>query len=97
MAWAPCSLWLVPDEAAAERLVTEGIPRGRVWLVDELVALFGLPHAEARALAMAKLRVDGDLRLARAAGALDSLLTDGRPDPRPSDRPSRRARKGQGR
>jgi hypothetical protein len=30
MDWAPTSLWFVPDEPAAARLVAQGIPRGRV-------------------------------------------------------------------
>jgi hypothetical protein len=73
MAWCPVPLWFVPDEPAAEQLLTEGISSGRVWTIAEpldLPAIPGLTKAHARTLALAKLEVDG-------------LLTDVRPaDPR---------------
>jgi hypothetical protein len=61
MAWCP-TLWFVPDEPAAEQLLTEGIRRGRVWTIAELLdllAILGLTKAHARTLALAKLEVDG--------------------------------------
>jgi hypothetical protein len=62
MAWCPVPLWLVPDAAAAARLVAAGIPPGQIWSVDEVLALLAIPgmtEAEARHRALAKLEGDG--------------------------------------
>jgi hypothetical protein len=53
-------LWLVADAVAAERLVAEGIPRGRCWTVEELLGLLNLPDChERRRHALARLEGDG--------------------------------------
>jgi hypothetical protein len=65
MAWCPVPLWLVPDAAAAARLVAAGIPPGQIWSVDEVLALLAIPsmtEAEARHRALAKLEGDGVIR-----------------------------------
>jgi hypothetical protein len=59
MAWAPTSLWLVPDAAAAEALHAQGVARGRIYTLAELLALTGLTPAEARRRALEKLERDG--------------------------------------
>ncbi len=69
MRWAPCSLWLVPDAAALARLVADGVSRGRVWCVEELLALHGLPPAEARRRALARLDGDGTFPVERDPSA----------------------------
>jgi hypothetical protein len=64
MRWASAPLWFVPDEAAADALLGEGVPRGRVWTTQELLELFAIPGlttADARRLAIAKLAIDGVL------------------------------------
>jgi hypothetical protein len=64
MDWAPVPLWFVEDDVAAERLVAEGIPRGRTWTTHELVRLLAIPGispAGARRLARVKLELDGVL------------------------------------
>jgi hypothetical protein len=63
MAWCPVPLWLVPDAAAAARLVAAGVAPGQIWTTRELLALLatpGLTDAEARHRALAKLDGDGD-------------------------------------
>jgi hypothetical protein len=58
----PTTLWFVPDELAAVRLVAEGIPRGQVWTVAELQVLLRMPNLTAvgaRRVAVAKLEFDG--------------------------------------
>jgi hypothetical protein len=42
MAWCPVAVWFAPDEPSAERLVADGIPRGRIWTVGELLALLAI-------------------------------------------------------
>jgi hypothetical protein len=62
MAWCPVALWIVPDEAAVARLVAAGVPRGRIWITAEVLALLAIPgitEAEARRRALAKLAGDG--------------------------------------
>jgi hypothetical protein len=64
MAWCPVPLWLAPDEAVADVLVAQGIPRGRIWLMQELLDLLAIPGltpAGARRLAHVKLEFDGVL------------------------------------
>jgi hypothetical protein len=60
MTWCPVPLWLVPDEAAAARLVAKGVPTGQVWTTEALLALLALTPAEARRRALAKLEGDGE-------------------------------------
>jgi hypothetical protein len=62
MTWCPVPLWLVPDEAGAEALRADGVPRGRIWTTAEVLALLAIPgltDAEARRRALAKLEGDG--------------------------------------
>lgn len=83
MAWCPVPLWFVPDDLAAERLVADGISRGRVLTVVELAALLAIPGlttAGARRLALAKLGVDGALTRVRRAAPAEAPRTTRRGD-----------------
>jgi hypothetical protein len=70
-AWCPVPLWFLPDELAVELLVTPHVPRGRVWTVDELLALLRIPA----------LTTAGARRVAVAKVAVDSVITDVVPAP----------------
>ena len=61
--WLPVTLWFVPTETDAEALLAEGVSRGRIWTVGELVDVLSLPSitpAGVRTVARAKLAFDGD-------------------------------------
>lgn len=57
----PDSVWIVEDALAALDLEAEGIDRGRIWTCAEVdrVVQARLAPAEARAVALAKLVLDG--------------------------------------
>jgi hypothetical protein len=65
--WLPESLWFVPDEAAVEALVGDGVSRGRIWTAGELLDLLSLPTTkiEARTIAHAKVEFDGEVTAVR--------------------------------
>jgi hypothetical protein len=77
VSWLPVTLWFVPDEVAAEALVTEGVSRGRVWTAHELVDLLRIPDltkAGVRTVAMAKLEFLGEVvRVALPTPGQDAL------------------------
>jgi TubC N-terminal docking domain len=56
--WLPATLWFIPDEAAIEVLVAEGVSRGRIWTAGELLELMATPtmtKTGAQGVALAKL------------------------------------------
>lgn len=62
--WLPVTLWLVPAARDLGVLLAEGVGRGRVWTAAELSGLLGLgarPAEAVKALAHAKLALDGDI------------------------------------
>src|SRR5262249_47660881 len=62
--WIEASLWFVPSEADGAALVREGISRGWIWTVGELLNLLavpGLTRDQARAVALDKLTIDGEV------------------------------------
>ena len=85
MQWSPVPLWFVPDEVAADQLLSEGVSRGRVWTTQELLTLLALPditQAGTRRIALAKLQFDA---------TLDAVLPP--PNTTPSRSPRRSASK----
>src|SRR5262245_47608995 len=48
--WLPVTLWMVPSDQDAERLVRDGISRGRIWTATELVNLMSTPDRTRNAL-----------------------------------------------
>jgi hypothetical protein len=66
--WLSATLWWVPDGAAAETLVAEGVSRGRVWTAGELADVLSVPGItgeSARMVALAKLGIDGEVTAVR--------------------------------
>lgn len=62
--WAHQTLWWVPGDDDANAFLAEGVIRGRIWTGLELVDLFSIPELtrpQIRAIAMAKLIMDGDI------------------------------------
>jgi hypothetical protein len=62
--WHRVTLWLVPDDGAAQSLEAEGVSRGRIWTAGELLDLLsitGLTKAGAPTVALAKLEFDGEI------------------------------------
>src|ERR1700730_13548349 len=60
--WLPVTLWFVPSEADGERLVRQGIGRGRIWTareLDDLVSCAGLGPDQVKVVALAKIEFDG--------------------------------------
>jgi len=58
--WCPTVLWWAPSTTEAQRLIVWGIATpGAVWTPAELETLIGLAGAEAQAVVLAKLTVDG--------------------------------------
>jgi hypothetical protein len=58
------TLWFVPNQTDAKHLVLEGISRGRVWTALELMELLSrtdLRPEHVRAVALAKLKFEGDV------------------------------------
>jgi hypothetical protein len=58
------TLWFVPGESDAEGLTQEGISRGRIWTARELADLLscaGLRPDHAKAVALAKIELGGDV------------------------------------
>jgi hypothetical protein len=63
--WLPeTTLWFVPDLRHAQKLMPEGIGRGRIWTAQELMDLMatrGLTPEQVSLVAVAKLTFDGTL------------------------------------
>ena len=63
--WLTVTLWFAPTDADGERLVQEGISRGRIWTPRELDDLLscagGLNADQVKAVALAKLELGGDV------------------------------------
>jgi hypothetical protein len=62
--WLQVTLWMVPTDRDAARLMAEGIRRGRIWTAGELIQLMQiadrLPET-VMTLTGAKLAVDGEI------------------------------------
>jgi hypothetical protein len=58
---APVSFFLVPHPRMIPALVERGVPRGRIWLADELRDLLHakIPRADLEKVVEAKLLLDG--------------------------------------
>jgi hypothetical protein len=73
--WHRVTLWLVPDDGAAQSLEAEGVSRGRIWTARELGDLLSVPRIQktiAQTVALTKLEFDGE-------------VTEVRPSSPPSD------------
>jgi hypothetical protein len=69
--WLDAILWFVPEERDAEALGREGVNRGRVWTARELLGVLGIAgrtREALRAIALAKLTVNGDVAEVRWKG-----------------------------
>jgi hypothetical protein len=69
--WWPVSLWFVPGEIDVEGLLGEGVSRGRIWTVSELLDLLaiGASRPQLQTVAHAKLAFGGEVTIVRQSGA----------------------------
>ncbi|MGH9867084.1 MAG: hypothetical protein ACREAA_02825 [Candidatus Polarisedimenticolia bacterium] len=81
----PETIWFASDAAQVDRLLGEGIRRGRIWTPDELQKLWawGPPSNEqALAVARAKLWSNGEVSdVGRAEEAPPTTTPDAEPEP----------------
>jgi hypothetical protein len=69
--WLDGTLWMVPTDQDGDRLMAEGVSRGRIWTAGELIQLmaFGDRTPEtAKTITHAKLAVDGQITEVRPRG-----------------------------
>lgn len=63
----PSTIWFVPDEAYATKLVSKGVRRGRIWTAAELRVIAITPDIsqdELLTIARVKARFDGEVLVA---------------------------------
>jgi len=62
--WLPETLWFVPGERQVESLTKQGVGRGRIWTVRELLLLYKLPSLDRRRtqeIGQVKARLGGEI------------------------------------
>jgi hypothetical protein len=70
--WLDVTLWMVPTDRDGDRLMAEGVSRGRIWTAGELMQLMAIGDQTpeiVRTIAHAKLAVGGEIIEVRPRGA----------------------------
>jgi hypothetical protein len=72
--WLHVTLWMVPTVQDADRLMAEGVSRGRIWTAGELIKLMAIGDRTpetVKTLTHAKMAVDGAITEVRRRASAD--------------------------
>ncbi len=79
--WLGVTLWMVPNDQDGDRLMAEGVSKGRIWTAGELIQLMAIGDRTpetVKTITHAKLAVGGEItevraRVPDAPSAVDSV------------------------